>query len=549
MFTNLQKAIDLLTESLPKMERLEKELEQAKAELVRVRELLQKEKADNLELRGQILKLQTHNSKQLRSSGGEIETVKALVKQSAGSENPDSVSEVVSDDVFTIKTLGLKHQDVMLRTKHIHKFLFSKLDIREPKLRLWLDDAQIVLFEEAKSALLQSVQSNVQAEQDLPIVDSKEENKAEIVTGTTLLKNIEIPTHLANIVKLTLETFGEGVSVRQVMRFGEKERIEYKQPVSMSLKALVSHLKKRVKGKSSVKLTQDSLELENRLGQLSTYTTMKGKELRGWFIGSLTKEQAFTIDPYTFERDGKYFIREKHGDVLWKQLSLNGGEKDSTSLSLNAAVPVHELSRHDKRLISSLEFNGVNVNFTQSTLLANELFRFNNTGYLNIEVNLEHKFIQSLSDSVSIEFWRSFQSFIALWGIAKQSGISDIAKDNSILSRGYFMKSLHEYVKSEKKYKYSFSSLPQHKLFDYEFRNNELELLVNKEHPFNAVYLSRLTAYEEQAFIDLYIAWIISEINNLSEKAQSALLITREFLGSYYYDVVEEMLEASEALH
>lgn len=47
------------------------------------------------------------------------------------------------------------------------------------------------------------------------------------------------------------------------------------------------------------------------------HTTKKGKTLRGVVRADLTKEEAQAIDPYTFRKDGGWFIREKHlGDVV-----------------------------------------------------------------------------------------------------------------------------------------------------------------------------------------------------------------------------------------
>lgn len=51
--------------------------------------------------------------------------------------------------------------------------------------------------------------------------------------------------------------------------------------------------------------------------EIVTYTTAKGKTLRGVVRTDLTKEQALEIDPYTMRHQGGWFIREKHlgGDV------------------------------------------------------------------------------------------------------------------------------------------------------------------------------------------------------------------------------------------
>ncbi|MFY8019353.1 MAG: hypothetical protein ACOVN9_14635, partial [Inhella sp.] len=50
--------------------------------------------------------------------------------------------------------------------------------------------------------------------------------------------------------------------------------------------------------------------------QLVEHTTVKGKTLRGVIRFDMTKEQAKEIDPYTFAKDGGYFIREAHIERL-----------------------------------------------------------------------------------------------------------------------------------------------------------------------------------------------------------------------------------------
>jgi hypothetical protein len=49
---------------------------------------------------------------------------------------------------------------------------------------------------------------------------------------------------------------------------------------------------------------------------LVTHITSKGKEIKGVIRTDLTLDQAKSIDPYTFKKDGGFFIREKHLDEL-----------------------------------------------------------------------------------------------------------------------------------------------------------------------------------------------------------------------------------------
>jgi N12 class adenine-specific DNA methylase len=52
-------------------------------------------------------------------------------------------------------------------------------------------------------------------------------------------------------------------------------------------------------------------KLETNLPEI-TYTTAKGKAIQGVIAKTLTKDQAVSIDKYTWKKDGGYFIRAKH---------------------------------------------------------------------------------------------------------------------------------------------------------------------------------------------------------------------------------------------
>jgi DNA repair protein RadC len=62
------------------------------------------------------------------------------------------------------------------------------------------------------------------------------------------------------------------------------------------------------------------------------HVTGKGKTLRGVIRTDMTLAQAKAIDPYTFKKDGGYFIRERYlsdGKLERREPSLNGGAIDS----------------------------------------------------------------------------------------------------------------------------------------------------------------------------------------------------------------------------
>ena len=67
-------------------------------------------------------------------------------------------------------------------------------------------------------------------------------------------------------------------------------------------------------------------------GELVEHTTGKGKVLRGVVRADLTQQQAKEIDPYTFKKDGGWFIREKHLGVAAAEQGPREGERNAEGL-------------------------------------------------------------------------------------------------------------------------------------------------------------------------------------------------------------------------
>lgn len=80
------------------------------------------------------------------------------------------------------------------------------------------------------------------------------------------------------------------------------------------------------------------------------HTTQKGKVLRGVVRKGITKEDAKKIDPYTFKKDGGFFIREAH--LAKAQYSKTQPSKTSTPASLD------ELPRKQRKIVDALIKNG-----------------------------------------------------------------------------------------------------------------------------------------------------------------------------------------------
>lgn len=73
------------------------------------------------------------------------------------------------------------------------------------------------------------------------------------------------------------------------------------------------------------------------------HVTQKGKTIHGIVAKDITKEQAQEIDPYTFKKDGGWFIREKHvksGDAAPKFSRASTTPLPDTNIRRSAASPV-----------------------------------------------------------------------------------------------------------------------------------------------------------------------------------------------------------------
>ncbi|MBB6578938.1 hypothetical protein HNP33_003043 [Comamonas odontotermitis] len=107
---------------------------------------------------------------------------------------------------------------------------------------------------------------------------------------------------------------------------------------------------------------------------IEAYVTKRGKTLYGVWRSGLTKEQAQEADPYTWNKGGKWFIRQEHlsdevpapklnrkdqeaADALGKQLGLNvqATEQDDADLAAIAGALGSKLVRVD---VPDADFNG-----------------------------------------------------------------------------------------------------------------------------------------------------------------------------------------------
>ncbi|MCF7364023.1 hypothetical protein L3V23_18235 [Vibrio sp. A1-b2] len=286
-------------------------------------------------------------------------------------------------DVFNLTGLDEVYKTVLLKTKHLHKFLVSRLDIPRPKLTLCLTDEEVEIFLLAKREVISNLlpTNHSDSAEEIPLENQKDNTqnqlsddyvtkssvvktfspgKSEVfsnpgpmsssdpvneyltdtssnlysealyVTKNSLLCDIELPDSLQEIAILTIDIFGKLTDVSQVIGLSPKDKQRYNKPVAITLSALQAHLKKRIKAKSSLKLNfppnEPMTQPKNRdplevLGSVQSYITQRGKLLTGWFIDFLPRNIIESIDPYTFSVRGSFFVRERHLDQLIKTIT------------------------------------------------------------------------------------------------------------------------------------------------------------------------------------------------------------------------------------
>ena len=188
MRDNLIEAMGLIRVSMSHINNLEKELEVTKAALGKKSEQLDQEVKKNIKLNAELeklrsdfaqLSLESNRQKQENLSNksniasDELSNSSTQEKASIpynpsqpGLEVPSDITEKTKPDLtlpkgelenpgsFNLTGLVESYKAVLLKTKHLHKFLVSRLDIHRPRLKLWLTDEEVETFLLAKSEVL-----------------------------------------------------------------------------------------------------------------------------------------------------------------------------------------------------------------------------------------------------------------------------------------------------------------------------------------------------------------------------------------------------------
>ncbi|GAD89173.1 hypothetical protein VHA01S_016_00300 [Vibrio halioticoli NBRC 102217] len=149
----------------------------------------------------------------------------------------------------------------------------------------------------------------------------------------TSIVEVNFPEYLTEVKEALVSAFPEGLTIKDCLNLNElKSRLRIKNQTFpfISLTAFASHINKRFDSNSiestvgsgpeeslkhDVERKRENIEIMD-LGEKIVHITRKGKTLRGWARFDIDKEEAFSVDKYTFYKNGGWFIREKHEDIL-----------------------------------------------------------------------------------------------------------------------------------------------------------------------------------------------------------------------------------------
>ncbi|ROR25426.1 hypothetical protein EDB67_10476 [Vibrio crassostreae] len=580
MNNKLEEAIALIQSSMSQMESLQKELSDTRTALDKKSQLLDLEVAKNIRLNEEVEKLNAKVAQLTKSEKAEperapkpnrVSEVMARRAKAAAEVTPSfqktEVAEQDSSDRFSLIDIPFAYRPVISKTQHLHRFLRSKIDAKTPKLQLWLNQSEVEKYYKAKQVLLniepQTIESS-RPETTITAAASISSGTSSYVTKDTLLRDVELPHFLVDIGKLTLEAFGPNLLISQVLDIDDIARRKFSVPVAVTLPGLKSHLKKRIKQRSALKLeipgstssendavtslsdteaqtVTSSKNVSNNsplhdpiLGATSQYTTQKGRVLDGWYIDLLPEEKVRKIDPYTFKVEGRYFVRERYKDALLAAIrSFTGGANHSVQVTQEDGDSILSLLGEEFVFVKN-EMNSVTVLFEFDAHVPNKIL-----------INTAHPYLQQVS-TLSHDFWNSIYTFMVLWLLLKKMNLQNEAIEQIALARTQIMRALTSFTDKQVAPIYKVKSLPSNVLFDVSSFASGMVIHVNESHPFNEHYLVPLKEHEKETFIKIYAAWLHAEKQTLSNSTELALQTTRKLIGTEFYHLVDEVKHGNE---
>ncbi|MFS1982716.1 hypothetical protein BCU00_002215 [Vibrio breoganii] len=363
------------------------------------------------------------------------------------SSNITEISGKQLNSKFDLTILPGKLHEVIEKTKHIHKYNKDLLNIKEAKLRLWLNQAEINSFRKAKQLIIFSESSEV--EEGASVVKSNG-----IVNNFSRLIDIDVPEHLVAVKSKVLITLGNNVTIAGIKQISTAERAKLG-PIAVSFIALQSHLKKRVRNKTlEVINTVPSVyksEISNSDHNLNNSSVESyHSEIIG---GSITFEPTVLLENDLFQvKDGvelKVDINLKHTLfenidwftenhekkfimeflALWASMRKDTNS-DIASSKLKTARAVLGKSLHQ------LYHEGTEANVNLDSLPATMLMDFKQfNGTTLVTLNVKHPFYEVLLSDIEEEKRENIYKFIFAWAIAEKETLSKNIHEALIFSR------------------------------------------------------------------------------------------------------------------
>ncbi|MEZ9896908.1 hypothetical protein AB4379_05540 [Vibrio breoganii] len=457
------------------------------------------------------------NVKNLESELAKKEQTIKLLEKDLHDKKEQSLKYLNENDRICLSELPGKYHGFIERYSGLHGY--SKKLLRD-------DDfiSKLVLKEDVliRSEILKILGVPTQATFDatpLKNVASKSNGFEEV-----LISSVHVPDHLRDIKNLALKYLGNQAKYSDLPNLKDLlKRKEVRYPV-IALDAYLNFVKRSVKEKYvDTKLNkQETVSNTIDLGPLVTHISGRGRKLQGWVLKTLSKEEVEKIDPYTFSKDRGWFVRSKHESKLKKVLS--GKLSESETKSGQRTVNTRFLSRA--------------VDIKNANLLSEELFQVSASDKYNVELNYSHSLFKGSSE-INDDLLNGLAILFGYWGQLKSEFNNIDRVEMFKVARVAWSKGIHSLVNKNISYTVVYEKMKPNVLFDFDFINGDIKLIVNPIHPFYEEVMCKYS-YKELGIINkLFAGWALSERDSLSLSTVKKL----SFVRGYYFENLSEAID------
>ncbi|PML61743.1 hypothetical protein BCS98_02565 [Vibrio breoganii] len=339
-----------------------------------------------------------------------------------------------------------------------------------------------------------------------------------------LISSVRVPDHLRDIKNLALKYLGNQAKYSDLPKLkGLLKRKEVRYPV-IALDAYLNFVKRAVKEKyvdtPSNKQETESNTIE--LGPLVTHISGRGRKLQGWVLKTLSKEEVEKIDPYTFSKDRGWFVRSKHEAKLKRFLSGKLSESETKS---------------ERRTVNS-RFLSRAVDIKNANLLSEELFQVSASDKYSVELNYSHSLFKGCSE-INDDLLNGLAILFGYWAQLK-SEFNNIDRIEMFrMARVAWSKGIHSLVSKNVSYSVVYEKMKPNVLFDFDFINGNIKVVVNPTHPFYEEVMCKYSNKERGIINKLFVGWALSERDSLSLSTAKKL----SFVRSYYFESLSEAID------